>query len=126
MKKDKLDDIVVCRCEGTTVQQIRRSISEDGAVSVNAVKKITRAGMGICQGRTCARTVELILLREAQLREGTEPYQSRPPVRPVLLANLSEMAGSFTEPEGPVSVVMLRRPQEGNPDPDDGPPEGNP
>jgi hypothetical protein len=80
------------------------------ARTVNEVKKLTRAGMGLCQGRSCARTVELILEREGGIPVGTEPYRARPPIRPVPLAGLASGAEDFAEPSGPVSVVMLRKP----------------
>jgi bacterioferritin-associated ferredoxin len=123
MKKYDLGDLVVCRCEGTTLRQIRQYIHQDGVGSLNALKKSTRAGMGVCQGRTCARTLELILREEGLVPAETEPYHARPPVRPVPLKNLADGAESFTEPDGPVSVVMLRRPLDENPDLMSGPAE---
>ena len=117
IKKHEPGELVVCRCEGTTLQQIRRTIHEDGAGSLDALKKLTRAGMGICQGRTCGRTMELILQKETNIPAGTAPYHARPPVRPVPLKDLAAGAGSFVEPGGPVSVVMLRRPVGEVPDP---------
>jgi len=48
------DDTVVCRCEGISAGEIRRSINREvGPVEVNRVKAITRCGMGRCQGRFC-------------------------------------------------------------------------
>ena len=120
-KRKDPEDLVVCRCESVTVQQIRRSIREDGGKNLNALKKLTRAGMGMCQGRTCARTVELILQNEADVPIRIEPYHARPPVRPVLLLNLAAGAESFPKPNGPVRVVMLRKPSDEKPDPGDSP-----
>ena len=45
------DDVIVCRCEEITVREIRKAIRENGADSVKSVKNITRAGMGLCQGK---------------------------------------------------------------------------
>jgi bacterioferritin-associated ferredoxin len=104
------DDLVICRCESVTLGKIRECLKSSAARTVNEVKKLTRAGMGVCQGRTCARTVELILEREDGTQLGTEPYQVRPPIRPVPLDDLAAGAEDFSEPTGPVSVVMLRKP----------------
>ena len=46
------NDIIVCRCEDVTLGEIRKAIKE-GATTIDEVKRITRAGMGPCQGRTC-------------------------------------------------------------------------
>ena len=43
---------IICRCEEITEDEIIKSIN-DGASTVDEVKKFTRAGMGLCQGRTC-------------------------------------------------------------------------
>lgn len=102
------NDLVICRCEGVTLGQIRTCIHELGARSVNQVKKLTRAGMGPCQGRTCAGLVEMILAAESQTSVGIEPYKSRPPVRGMLIGVLAASADQFDEPAGPVSVAMLR------------------
>ena len=64
--------------------------------------------MGPCQGRTCAGVVEKILAVEAETPPGTEHLRSRPPVRGVHLGVLAAPADEFAEPDGPVSVVMLR------------------
>lgn len=58
MAKD--DDLIICRCEEVTKGDILRAI-EDGALTIDGVKKRTRAGMGLCQGKTCQRLVAKIL-----------------------------------------------------------------
>ena len=58
------DDVVVCRCEEITANEIRKAIRA-GARDVASVKRRTRAGMGLCQGRSCERIV-LRLLCEQQ------------------------------------------------------------
>jgi glycine/D-amino acid oxidase-like deaminating enzyme len=50
------DTTHVCRCEEVTAGQLRAA-QTDGALSVGALKKATRAGMGRCQGRMCGATV---------------------------------------------------------------------
>jgi len=83
------DDRIVCRCEEVTAGEIRRAIA-DGASSLTAVKRRTRAGMGLCQGRTCSKTVSSMLAKETG-KTGNEilPDTVRMPVTPVSLAVLA-------------------------------------
>ncbi len=46
------DDTIICRCEEITMGDIRKTIT-DGFLTVNSIKKTTRCGMGLCQGRIC-------------------------------------------------------------------------
>lgn len=85
------DENYICRCEEVTEEEIRAAI-RGGARSVQEIKRWTRSGMGICQGRTCRRLVERILAEELGLSPGeAEPSSFRPPVRPV---SLDSMDGS--------------------------------
>jgi hypothetical protein len=101
---DKTNELIICRCERVKLGLIRAAINRCGAQSVNQVKKLTRAGMGLCQGRTCAKVVESILAAEGQVPHGSEPYQARPPVRGVAVDTLAWGADQYDEPSGPVKV----------------------
>jgi NAD(P)H-nitrite reductase large subunit len=48
------DGLLVCRCEEVTEREIIEAI-EAGCRTMAEVKRMTRAGMGPCQGRTCGR-----------------------------------------------------------------------
>lgn len=77
------DDTVVCRCEEITLGDIRAAIS-GGADDLNAIKRITRTGMGSCQGRYCGPALQEIVARERGLpASAVVPLNPRPPVRPV-------------------------------------------
>jgi NAD(P)H-nitrite reductase large subunit len=80
MKKDKL---IICRCEDITEDEIREAIRK-GADNVDAIKRRTRAGMGLCQSRTCYKLIAGILADETG-RPVSDflPVTSRVPVRPV-------------------------------------------
>ena len=54
------EDIIICRCQEVTRQEILDAIA-DGATTVDGVKRRTRAGMGLCQGKTCERLVQKII-----------------------------------------------------------------
>jgi bacterioferritin-associated ferredoxin len=98
------DELIVCRCESVNLEQVQSSIHRSGAQTVNQIKKLTRAGMGLCQGRTCAKVVESILDLEGKTPPGSEPYQARPPVRGIAVGALAVGADQFDEPSGPVRV----------------------
>lgn len=79
----------ICRCEEVTEQEIRDAIRA-GAHTVKEIKRWTRSGMGICQGRTCRRLVERILAEELKMKPGDVEISSfRPPVRPVSLESMT-------------------------------------
>lgn len=79
------DDLIICRCEEVTAGEIRESC-RCGASSPDGVKRVTRAGMGLCQGRTCRTLVERIVTEETGKTAAEMSYPStRPPVRPVRL-----------------------------------------
>ena len=87
------DTTLVCRCESVSVEELRTSFT-GGALTAGAVKRLTRAGMGKCQGRYCSPSV-LALAGEAS---GTPPdefsgFAPQAPVRPVFI---SEVAGSVS------------------------------
>ena len=80
------DDLVICRCEEITKGEIKQAI-RNGMRTLNGIKRITRAGMGLCQGQTCQRLVSQILASELgiPLSEVT-PTTARAPVRPLKLS----------------------------------------
>ena len=76
-------DIIICRCQEVSRQEILDAIA-DGALTVDGVKRRTRAGMGLCQGKTCECLVARIIAEQTG-RPMAEilPPKSRIPVRPV-------------------------------------------
>ena len=82
--------LLICRCEEVALDEIEAAIAE-GALTLNEVKRRTRAGMGLCQGKTCQRLVERILAQKTGQRPGDiQPSTHRPPVRPVELEVLAK------------------------------------
>ena len=78
------DDILVCRCEEITAGEIRKAIVEGGADTVTGVKRRVRAGMGLCQGKSCGRVVTRMLAEYAGAQNSDlDPCADRPPVRPI-------------------------------------------
>ena len=82
MLKESRDDVVICRCEEITRGDLLRVIRE-GADTLNIIKRITRAGMGLCQGRTCQKMVAVMLAQElGKSLSEVAPPSVRPPLRP--------------------------------------------
>ena len=79
------EDLVICRCEEITRGEIINAI-RNGMRTLNGVKRITRAGMGLCQGQTCQRLVAQIMTEELRLSAAEiDPTTARGPVRPLRL-----------------------------------------
>ncbi len=88
MSQNYDDDMLVCRCEEITVGEIREAIRQ-GARDVTGIKRRTRAGMGLCQGRTCEKLVQAILRQElCNAPEEISAATPRPPVRPITFGAL--------------------------------------
>lgn len=78
-------DTVVCRCEEVTTEEVLEAIRE-GTDSLTGLKRRTRAGMGLCQGRTCRRLLAGLISQETgKPVQEILPPTARPPVRPVKL-----------------------------------------
>jgi len=99
-------DVNVCQCEEVTRRELVEvkpprylkwesrqmaarnldTMLRDGPVNQDQIKRLTRAGMGPCQGRRCREQVALLLARAAGTNVEKIPLPSfRPPVRPLPL-----------------------------------------
>lgn len=77
------EENIVCRCQEVTRQEIIDAI-HDGATTVDGVKRRTRAGMGLCQGKTCERLIQRIIAEETGKNPADIlPQHKRMPVRPI-------------------------------------------
>ena len=110
-------DPFVCQCEEVTAREIlevrppryletkpdRRNTRElstllgNGPPNPDQVKRLTRAGMGLCQGRRCRDQVAALLALASDLPLGAVPLAThRAPVRPLPL----RLAAPTSEDEG--------------------------
>ncbi|GAA1640090.1 NAD(P)/FAD-dependent oxidoreductase [Catellatospora bangladeshensis] len=85
------DETVLCRCEEVRAGDIRQALAEHPHLgTANAVKLVTRAGMGLCQGRSCAPAVcGLIAAQTGRTPEQVGTFTAQPPVKPVPLDALA-------------------------------------
>lgn len=85
MSESEGKDLIICRCEEVTEDEIKKAI-KSGARTLTGIKRRTRAGMGLCQGKTCQGLVrKLLALEIRQQPADLEPPTVRPPVRAVKL-----------------------------------------
>jgi len=81
-------DTIICRCEDLTREDVRQYI-QAGYTTVEEIKRVSRCGMGPCQGRTCHQ----LLVREIAELTGKSPAEiapakARPPVKGIKLGTL--------------------------------------
>lgn len=108
------DSTLVCQCEEVSradllgVQPPRylprgekiacrslETLLADGPPDPEQVKRLTRAGMGLCQGRRCREQVSFLLGSAANLGQGNAPRGNwRVPVRPVPLGVMADWSES--------------------------------
>lgn len=84
------ENTIICRCSDVTLKEIRDLIKE-GYNTFDEIKRLTRAGMGPCQGKTCGQ----LIMREIALAKGQNikdvKFQTnRPPVVGVKLGLIAE------------------------------------
>jgi len=90
----KDDATLVCRCEEVPAGEIRRA-ARLGAIGLTQAKAYTRCGMGPCQGRLCAPTVQALVAETRGMEAAAvPPYRPRPPYKPVTLG----MIAAFRDP----------------------------
>lgn len=86
------ENTIICRCSDVTLKEVRDLIRQ-GYTSYDEIKRITRIGMGPCQGKTCG----LLVLREISNITGKPMseltlHTNRPPVVGVKLELIAEEA----------------------------------
>ena len=79
-------ETIICRCEDVTIEEVQALI-EKGYTSMDEIKRLTRCGMGQCQGRTC-RTLLLAELAKATKTHPDEIKVTsfRPPVKNIKMS----------------------------------------
>lgn len=83
------DDTLVCRCEERSLSDLRTGF-DSGAHDPNALKSLTRCGMGPCQGRQCGPMISQLLAtwRDEPIAE-VGYYRLRSPQRLLSLEEFS-------------------------------------
>jgi NAD(P)H-nitrite reductase large subunit len=83
-------DLIICRCEEVGEKEIIEII-KSGVTTIVGIKRRTRAGMGLCQGRRCRRLIAKLIAENSDKNVGEIlPARIRPPVKPIRIKDLSE------------------------------------
>ena len=93
--------MLICRCEEVYLSEIRAAI-EAGVDSFAELRRITRAGMGLCQGRTCGRLARSIYAQAKGIPvSAVDPATVRAPVKPIPMAQIGAgtAMAEFQNPE---------------------------
>jgi NADPH-dependent 2,4-dienoyl-CoA reductase/sulfur reductase-like enzyme len=90
---------IVCRCEEVSYGSLCKAAQTTESQSLRSLKLSMRAGLGICQGRVCGRTVEDLLAREAELPQLTDTASSdrRPIAVPIRIGELAAPAAEYQQ-----------------------------
>jgi hydrogen cyanide synthase HcnB len=89
-------DTLACRCEEVSMAEVNCAL-EQGARDLQAVKLLTRLGMGPCQGRNCGPSMALHVANAV----GCSPAETgrinpRPPVKPITVGALARLGAKPT------------------------------
>ncbi len=71
------DDTMICRCERVTAGEIR-SLIRQGYRDMNALKIVSRAGMGACGSKTCSALISRLFREEGIPEDEIVPGTRRP------------------------------------------------
>lgn len=74
-------DIIICRCEDVTLQQIHDYLDQ-GYTNFEDLKRLLRVGMGPCQANTCGHLIQREIANYLNVRVEDVPVHK---VRPMLL-----------------------------------------
>ncbi len=102
------DDTVVCRCESVRLADIHAAMKA-GDLSMGAIKRRTRLGMGACQARYCAPVAASMLAEASGEAVGEFSYFApRVPIKPIRIADI---AGACPNTGEPIEMAALGKPR---------------
>ena len=82
-------DTLICRCEEVPLAAVDDAVGRDIA-HVGGIKRMTRAGMGRCQGRYCASLMmEIAARRSGQPIDEFSLFAPRIPFKPIPIAHIA-------------------------------------
>jgi hypothetical protein len=95
---------LLCRCEEILEGEVAAALAA-GALTVDDVKRRTRAGMGACQGIYCLPAIAaLVATATGAAIDSIAPITARPPVRAIPLRALADF-GAFDGDETELECV---------------------
>ncbi|MBT6118143.1 MAG: (2Fe-2S)-binding protein, partial [Rhodospirillaceae bacterium] len=99
-------DVTVCRCENLSLADVEAAL-ETGTRDPGALKRMTRLGMGRCQGRYCMPVLMTLLAARRGVPVAALDHPApRAPAKPLRIADLAARPASghvaITEESGTV------------------------
>ncbi|MBU1094810.1 MAG: (2Fe-2S)-binding protein [Firmicutes bacterium] len=86
----KAKDIIICRCEDITLQQIH-DLLDQGYSTFEDLKRLLRVGMGPCQANTCGHLIQREISKHFNKNIEEVPiHKVRPMTTGVLLKMIAE------------------------------------
>ncbi len=90
----KDDNTIICRCADVTLGEIKEVIRK-GYTTLDEIKRLTRAGMGQCQGKTCRNLLLQVIANELHVPvTEIELSRLRPPSVTIPLELLAKEDGN--------------------------------
>jgi thioredoxin reductase len=81
-------ETIICRCESVTLERLEANARE--VLSASAAKRLTRCGMGYCQGRFCSPAVAAVVAGySGKPSAGSSGFTAQVPFRPTSLGALA-------------------------------------
>lgn len=84
------DKTYLCRCEDLTKKDLHQILEKHENITLEEIKRLTRATMGPCQGRTCKKLIAREIARfkgEETSEVGLPTY--RAPINPIKLGKVA-------------------------------------
>lgn len=92
------DDTIICRCEEITLGEVRQGLLASPG-HAGTLKRLTRVGMGRCQGRYCgAVAARLVSETTGQPIENHSHFAPRVPIKPVSIATILAAQQALDDP----------------------------
>ncbi|HEX2139902.1 MAG TPA: (2Fe-2S)-binding protein, partial [Woeseiaceae bacterium] len=90
LDETRTPETILCRCESISFGALQKELMEHAHVaSADAAKLLTRAGMGMCQGRFCSHNVAGVVASARGLTAAqVGPFYCQAPVKPVTVRAL--------------------------------------
>lgn len=86
----KQESKTICRCSDVTFDEVEALI-RDGYTTLTDIKRLSRAGMGQCQGKTCRNLLLQVLAKATNQKiEDLEDASYRPPTITIPLGLLAQ------------------------------------
>lgn len=83
------DDTIICRCEELSLIEIKDAVNQ-GFVDIEEIKRLTRCGMGNCQGLNCEPVLKEIVERIKKDDSLGNPYlKRRTPIKPIKISSIA-------------------------------------